>query len=154
PGVHVVVVRTVDGRTEERRINIAKRERQTVAFESLAPAPERPLLGEPRRVAPDRPASGEPRGVSPWLYVSGGVAAAGIAAGTVAGLLAIPNNKVADATCAGAACNPEGKAAADSARTEALISTVGFGVAGAGLATALIVYIALPSRPAMQQPAS
>jgi hypothetical protein len=62
PGLHVVTVRTVDGKSEERRINIARRERRTVAFESLspeslAPAVEQSVVREPRRA-------------SPWLYVS------------------------------------------------------------------------------------
>jgi hypothetical protein len=146
PGPHLVVVRTVDGKSEERRISIAKREHATVAFESPAPARSSPE-GRPAR---EQPVALEPRRVSPWLYVSGGVAAAGIGVGTIAGLFAISHKKVVDSNCLGPACNPDGKAAADSARTEALVSTVGFGVALAGMATALIVYLAQPSAPSRQ----
>jgi hypothetical protein len=72
--------------------------------------------------------------------------------GTIAGLLAVSHKRVVDANCAGPACNAEGKAAADTARTEALVSTVGFTVAFAGVATALIVYLAPPSAAASQPP--
>jgi hypothetical protein len=142
PGPHVVTVQTPDGSTQEQRISVAKREHRTVVFEPLAPAP-----------VPDRPVVLERRAVSPWIYISAGVGVAGVGVGSVAGLLAVSEKGVVDAHCAGPACNAEGKAAADTARTEAWVSTVGFGVGIAGLATAMIIYFAGRPSSRASQPA-
>jgi hypothetical protein len=76
------------------------------------------------------------------LYVAGGVAVAGLATGLVAGLLAYKQKSTIDSHCPDRTCDPQGRAALNSASSEARVSTVGvsFGIAGAATAAALLIF--------------
>jgi hypothetical protein len=64
-----------------------------------------------------------------------------MAAGTVAGLLALNEKSVVDDSCHGTACSPAGKDAADTGKAEALVSTVSFGVGLGALATLAVLLL-------------
>jgi hypothetical protein len=76
------------------------------------------------------------------VYVTGGVGVAGILTGSIAGLMALRDKSIVDGDCNGPACTTQrGKDAADAAKTEATVSTVGFGVGVAGLVSSVIIYL-------------
>ena len=62
------------------------------------------------------------------------------------GVLSMSKKREADSNCKGTLCTPEGKAAADSGKTLATASTIGFGVGIAGLAAATVIWFASPAR--------
>lgn len=76
------------------------------------------------------------------LYVAGGVAVAGLATGLVAGLLAYEQKSTIDGHCPNRTCDPQGRAALNSASSEARVSTVGvsLGIAGAATAAAVLIF--------------
>ena len=87
-------------------------------------------------------AAKEPAPISPtWMYVAGGVGAAGLATGIIAGLVALGNKGSIEDNCPERVCNAEGRDAVDAGQSAALVSTIGFavGLAGAGATVALFV---------------
>jgi hypothetical protein len=48
---------------------------------------------------------------------------------------------IVEQECAGPACSPRGKSAADRGKTEALVSTVAFGAGAVALAVTVILYV-------------
>jgi len=135
PGEHVIVFVGPDGARTEQRIVLAKGEHKTVVL-GFANARE-----AARAAAPSTPAPVSARGTSSWVYVTGGVGVAGILTGSIAGLIALRDKSVVSGNCDGLACNGRGKDAADAASTEAMVSTVGFGVGLAGLVSSVIIYL-------------
>jgi hypothetical protein len=78
---------------------------------------------------------------SPWLYVAGGIGVVGVGVGATAGVLAMGDKNILESECIGPACSARGKEAADRGKTEAIVSTVAFGVGAAALVTTLIVFL-------------
>jgi hypothetical protein len=83
-----------------------------------------------------------------WLYVSGGVALAGVATGLVAGALAYGHKSSIDSNCPNLECNATGRSAVNVARAEARVSSVGFtlGIAGAAAAVLLLTLAPHPNQ--------
>lgn len=79
--------------------------------------------------------------------IAGGVGVAGLALGGVTGLMALSKKSIIADSCVDNVCNAEGKAAADDAKLPGLLSTVGFGVGAAGLATGLVLWLTEPPAP-------
>jgi hypothetical protein len=82
-----------------------------------APAPRAPAHGDTRRL------------VGLWSGLA--VTAAGVAVGSVFGALTFQARDAARAACPGNLCQPGGLGDITRARTDATVSTIGFGVAGA-----------------------
>jgi hypothetical protein len=82
-------------------------------------------------------------------YIVGGVGLAGLAVGTVTGILTLGKKSTIDSECPDRACSPSGKSAVDSAQTTGLISTIGFGVGLVGLAGGAVLFLTArsPSQP-------
>lgn len=143
PGKHVVVARA-GGR--EARVDIDALESRTVKVElALAPGTTEPQLelaeepaaavpppSEPRKTEPEPVAA--PRSIPIVTYVAGGVGAAGIVVGSIAGLLAISHKNAAATECVDGECPPATWDDLDKARSLATVSTVGFVVGVVGLA--------------------
>jgi hypothetical protein len=144
PGKHVVLARA-GGR--ERRVDVDALESRTVKVElALAPRTTEPQLelaedpalavrppSEPSKTEPEPAAA--PRSSLPVVaYVAGGVGAAGIVVGSIAGLLAISHKNAAATDCVDGECPPSTWDDLDSARSLATVSTVGFVVGIVGLA--------------------
>ncbi len=72
---------------------------------------------------------------------------AGLVVGTVTGIMSMSKKREVDRECAGSACTPEGKAAADSGRTLGNVSTVAFGVGVVGLGAGVVLWFAAPRAP-------
>lgn len=80
-------------------------------------------------------------------YVVGGAGVLALAAGGYFGLRAKSQADDADAHCSGKFCSPAGLAGHDDAEQSALISTIGFGVGLAAVATgAILILTATPSK--------
>jgi hypothetical protein len=139
PGEHVIVFVGPDGARTEQRVVLAKGEHKTIVL-GFANAREAARAAQPSSTSRLPPA--REHQTSPWVYVTGGVGVAGILTGSIAGLMALRDKGVVDSDCMGPACTARGKDAADAARTEATVSTIGFGVGLAGLVSSVIIYLA------------
>lgn len=133
PGTHEIEASARGYVTEKRMVTVA--EKQTVTVElSLVKD-----VTSPRRVA---------------AYVVGGVGLAGLVVGGVMGGLAYDKLGVIGNNCSPPTekvrwCNATGLAAADSAQSTGLASTIGFAVGGVGVATAAILLVTERKRPAV-----
>lgn len=145
PGEHVIDFEGQGGAHAQQRVVLAKGERRTLVLGFAQP---RTQAAPPSSDEPDRPAdrpSSEPR-ITPWIYVTAGVGVAGIVTGSVAGILALRDKGVVKDECIGQACSARGKEAADAARVEATVSTVGFGVGLAGAVASAVLYLTSPTQ--------
>jgi hypothetical protein len=113
---------------------------------TLAPHEQRVLslrLAPPEKVAV--PVSGPQRPIS---FVVGGVGAASLLAGGVAGIVAIAQNRAASGHClTRTVCDARGVELGKSAKTSAMVSTVTMAVGGGALATGLILFLTAPRAP-------
>jgi len=140
PGEHVIVFVGPDGARTEQRVVLAKGEHKTIVL-GFANAREAAQAARPSSPPPLSPAAGDRPATSPWVYITGAAGVAGILTGSIAGLLAIHDKNVVDGACVGLACSARGKHAASAAKTEATVSTIGFGVGLAGLVSSVIIYL-------------
>jgi hypothetical protein len=163
PGEHVITADASDGRRFEEHFTLTKGEKQTHVVElKIAPAPVPPpvpLLPGTTSPSPPSPppaaiqvhelSSPTPKPSRTWAYVSGAIGLAGVAVGTVAGILTAEDKATIDKYC-GVGGNPpqscysQGLAAADDSKVAGLVSDIGFGVGAAGLATAVVLWIVRP----------
>jgi hypothetical protein len=152
PGDHMVAARVGSGTVEERMVTLGKGEKRAVELEPK-PAAQGPTAA-PRapfvpaddaalkaRSAPGQGMSGRRIGA----LVAGGVGAAGLVLGGITGAIALSKKSAIDEGCVDHVCTREGKAAADSARTPGLLSSIGFGVGAAGLAAGAVLWLTEPS---------
>jgi hypothetical protein len=162
PGEHVVTTQAPGGPIWEQRITLRKSEKKRLTLE-VKPAPEGealPVKTGSQSAMPGKPEAPPPKGAEGpggqrvAAYVVGGIGIAGLALGGVMGGLALgKKGTVADHCGKGigakneAACDPTGLDAVSSGRTLALVSTIGFAVGGAGIATAAVLLLTEPSRP-------
>lgn len=158
PGEHVAVARV--GKGESRRaFSIAASQQLTVelpppalaassappAASSAPPAASAPpTSASPSTTEPPPAEAPAPRGRSPYVYVAGGVGLAGLAVGSVAGIIALQKSSIVDKECRGTRCSPAGKEAGDAASQAALFSNIGFGVGVVGLAAATFLLLRDP----------
>lgn len=118
----------------------AAQDKQTVVIPKLTPAPTKPGAGPGGDVAP--PTNDKTRRTVG--FVVGGVGVVGIGVGAVMGILAAGAKGDLDKLCpvnasGNKVCTPEGQSKRDSANTNALVSTIGFGVGIAGVAVGAIL---------------
>jgi hypothetical protein len=141
PGDHVVTVKGPGGKKREYHITLAPGEQrdQVLEVEQSSEAPRPP----PPPPAPA--ASSDGASLRTWGYVAGGVGVVGLAVGGIMGAVVLGKKSTIDAHCVGNACDAEGKKAGDSAKSAAAISTVGFVVGTAALATGIVLLVVAPS---------
>ena len=156
PGPHVFTMHAPDGPLIEQRVDVEPGERKSTMLQVHAAPAAAPTEGdipatEPQE--PEEPPSGdtEPpakKSITPWVYVTGGIGAAGIVTGTVTGLMLLDKRSTIKSECNSRpdangqiACTQAGKDAADVAQhTLAPITTIALGVGAAGaLATILLI---------------
>jgi len=138
PGHHVVVAKTA---TAEGRQELDVREGEQKAVEITLVAMGAPAIQVPRGTpgTPDSQATSKTShspGLVTWIGV--GLAGAGIIAGSVTGLMAISKTPGLTSECPNHTCGPTAHSDLDSANTLAMVSNVGFAVAGVGAAVAVI----------------
>ncbi len=143
PGEHVIAIEMGGAIEHQQRVFVTKREHRTVSIEAPAspapPPPEPPNRSPAPQPSADRASSSsvghaQASPTTVGLVAGAFFATAGIAGGSIAGALAIGEKNTVDRECNGAACSAAGKQAADVGRTEAVVSTIAFGVGVAGVA--------------------
>lgn len=135
PGAHSLVVRAKGFEDATTTVTLAEAESKTVQLKLGAARPVEPapvvVVPPGGATKPDEPA----KGTSPLAYVGFGVAAAGLAAGMITGVLALGAASEAKTDCPGGVCaNSQAKDDAESGKTMGTISTISFIVAGVGAA--------------------
>jgi hypothetical protein len=150
PGEHVVAIEVGHAAVRQQKVVVVRGEHRTVSLEA-PPTPEPPAerpgrsaqpAPQPERPASRATASGSDSPSTAGLIAAGFFASTGIVVGAVAGALALGEKGIVDRYCTGAACSAEGKRAADTGRTEALVSTIAFGVGAAGVAAIAVLLFA------------
>ncbi len=144
PGKYTVVASAPGFREEREEVVLAESDSRELALElepSVGPTTE--TWSEPGRAA-TAPAVGEPARTSkltPLAYVGFGVGAAGIAVGSVAGLMSLSKASDAKDQCRENQCPPSASDDIDGAKTLATVSNVGFGVGIAGVAVGVYALV-------------
>jgi len=153
PGQYVIVTRVPNGGEHEARVTLQLGDQKRVTLEvnnsPLAPAaplasaavpPTQTIAGTSAAAEiPPEPARGNGRKTA--AYLAGGLGLAGVAVGTVTGILVLGKKSAVNDNCTGSACNSEGLAAANSAQNLATVSNVSFGVGVVGLAASAIMLL-------------
>lgn len=131
PGRHVVVL-DVNGRTAQAEVTVEEGKTRDVELEAPAgPAPPpSPPPPPPVAISSEPPAG---HATSPLVYVGFGTAAAGLAVGTIAGLVTLSKAGSLKDVCRNGRCPPSAQSDLDSSSTTGAIATVGFVVAGVGI---------------------
>jgi hypothetical protein len=158
PGPHVFTTRAPGGPLIEQRVDISAGERKAVTLDVRTsdgeavpdvPPPEEEVPGD---VPPE---TAKAPGRSPWVYVAGGIGAAGLVTGTVTGIILLGKRKTIFAECDPVPdepgkheCSDEGLRAVNQAQnTLAPVTTIAFGVGAAGAIATVVLLIAGPSSP-------
>jgi hypothetical protein len=96
-------------------------------------APTPPPAGPTPTPTPTQPTpSVEPAGMSPLVYVGFGAGVAGLAVGSVFGILALGTKSDLDGVCSGKTCPTFEQSTGDRLTLQATVSTIGFGVGVVG----------------------
>jgi hypothetical protein len=143
PGSHLVSAEIDGKRVWERTVTLEPGDHARLDVE-LAPPPldasqrldAQPSLGKAEHAADER---------RTWLYVAGGVGIAGLTTGLVSGVLAYSRTGTVDSNCPESSCNAKGRAALDTARGEARVSTVAFSLGVVGTAAAVLLLLLDPT---------
>jgi hypothetical protein len=139
PGEHTIAASLAGYEPASQTVTVAFGARQELAIPALtatpAPPPAEPVAAEPEP-APAPPVEEEPASEGPGtaVWIAAGVGAAGLVSGTVLGFLALSEQSDFDVAPT--------EAIADRGERLALFADVGFGVAVAGLVTALVLQLA------------
>lgn len=162
PGDHVISTQAPGGPVSEQRITIAPGDKKQVTLEvkgspavppaALAPSP--PVRSAPPAASPLSTGVAEaPTGRRTAVYVAGGVGVAGLVVGGVLGALTLGKKSIVDEHCGSGihstdetACDATGLDATESASSLGLVSTIGFGVALAGIGAAAVLYWTEPKQ--------
>lgn len=155
PGEHVVEATAPGYKTARAKITLTEGATDSVALtlepdpNAPKPKPEPVAKGEVTRTdtstkkAETTPAA--PNRVP--AYVALGVGVAGVAVGSIFGLMATSKESDLDSACPNKQCGPEQQDDIDTGKTFGTVSTVGFIVGGVGLVAGAALYIlAGPSR--------
>lgn len=154
PGKHVLVLHAGEAATAREvraEVNVVEGRSVEVLLEvPPAPSPAQPTLTPvaqppvaPTQTAP-APAEAPTHRSTPLLAKIGfGVGGAAAAAGLITGFMALEGSNSLSNECPGNQCvkGQHGASDLDAARTSAMISTVSFCVAGAGIALAIVVLL-------------
>lgn len=149
PGSHHYVVSGPGYEPLEGDFDLKEGEPRTIDLEpkKIAATPSSPVAaGIVSSTPPSDAGAAETRGgTSPLVWAGIGVGGAGLAFGSVTGLLAM--NKVASVkdACGGTTCPSSRKADVDSAKTLGVMSTVGFVAVGAGVGLVVTGLLMKPS---------
>lgn len=140
PGRHAVEAKAGEGTasiTATQEVDIVERESRDIVFVLRAPAPLPPVIRI--RTAPERPIQHEHAAALDYLvWIGFGAAAAGVAIGSIAGLMSIGDKNSVIGLCHDNRCPPSTYGELDSASSLATTSDVAFVIAGAGAAVGLV----------------
>jgi hypothetical protein len=147
-------------RTAVRRETLPARRETSLRIELVADTPAPPVAPEKTPAASPAPAAPAPStekdagagamsSQRTWAYVAGGIGVVGVGVGTYFGLRTLSLKNERDEECPETECTSErGVDLDESARSAALVSTIGFGVGVAALGTGLVLWLTEPDRDA------
>ena len=153
PGTHQIVARAPGYRPASAEVTLAEGGAESVSLaliadETAAPPPEKPPEPPPpQENPPAQPAdTAAAQGSDKTLaYVLWGVGGAGLLTGTITGVMAMGKKGDLDDQCSSNGdCPKSAQGDIDSAKTLALVSTIGFGVGIAGAAAGTVLYFMAP----------
>ncbi len=155
PGEHVLTARADNGATAERTVAIKEGETREVTLRLTAPAHSEDVTPapvgapvDPGTAEPQQDKAGDGSGQRTTGLVLMGVGAAGVVVGTVTGLMVLGKKGTIEDNCGiggdETACSADGVSEADSAKTLALVSTIGFGIGIAGLGAGATLFFTAP----------
>jgi hypothetical protein len=157
PGDHVVTTQVPGGANVVTRVRMEKAERKQIELKAAPPSqvpaktlPEPTIAPAPaKEPSPPTGSSEADAGTSNgsrkvWMYGAGGLGVAGLLVGSITGAIVLGKKGTIEDNCDSTRCNAAGKDAADSAQSLGLVSTIGFGVGLAGLATAAVLLFTEP----------
>lgn len=161
PGDHQLLLKTPSGTTKEVTVTLERGDVRRIEIPAPEPEPPPPVVPPPPAPAPAPPASaptsatsaasvdeGTTSGRRAVLYSALAVGIVGVAVGGISGAIVLTKKSTIDAHCVNAVCDsPDSASTANSAKTFGTMSTIGFAVGGAGLATAFVLWLTEPSRP-------
>jgi hypothetical protein len=140
PGHHVIVAKTehAEGKQE---IDVTEGQQKEVQVTLVATAPlpggeEHPTQGPAAEETPALATTSHGPTALTWVGVA--LAGAGVAVGTVAGIVSLSKKSSLESQCTNHICGPSSYGTYDAANTMAMLSTVGFIAAGAGAGVALV----------------
>jgi hypothetical protein len=155
PGEHVVTTQAPGGNSLVTRVTVEKGEHKRIELKMPPRKAKEPArAASAATIAPSASPASEPEPEhsetmsadtrSAIVYTAGAAGAVGLLVGSVSGAFVMGKKGTIDDNCVGTRCNATGKDAAETARTLGLVSTVGFGVGIAGLATAAFLLATEP----------
>lgn len=143
PGKHAVVAKNADGAAQHADVELAERDTKEIeltlplASPTVVVAPA-PGTGNARSPASDDRGAERGPAATALIYGGFGVAAAGLAVGTITGVLTLSKAGTVKDQCENGICDPAAQADLDSASSLATVSTIGFAVAGAGVVCGVV----------------
>ncbi len=148
PGEYVLTTHVPGGPVTEKRVRMAKGEKQSIVLDVLLPPEVKPPSEKPILTPPLSPT--HPRTIAGGVFL--GIGGVLLATGAIGGGIAMSSKSTADAHCGGRVgfpdnpnmCDDEGKAATNSARAASTVSTIGFVGAGIGAALGIILIATSP----------
>ena len=148
PGPHAVVTRVPGGQDHLMTVTVALGEAKRVPLEvddSVAAVGATPVAASVAHEAPTStdapPEPGASKSGHTAAYVAGGIGIAGIVVGSVTGIMVLGKHGTVKDSCTDHTCSADGVSAANSGKTLAIVSDIGFGVGIAGLATGAILLL-------------
>jgi hypothetical protein len=148
PGTHEVVA-TVDTRQKKVDVELAEGETRTldVAFEPAPPAEVEPPAPAREAPPPPPPPVAERPRPNALAWIGFGVAGAGLAVGSVTGVLAFTNKTAAEDYCLDNVCSPAAHDDITTSKTMGTVSTIAFAVAVVGAAVGVYGLVTAPRKP-------
>jgi len=163
PGDHVVEATASGFLKASARVTLTGADKKTVALkleiDPNAPAPSTPSASDdakgssaapsvqsgagPRASALATPAAPPEAPSHAAAYVSWGVGLAGVGVGTAFGLIALKDKHSLNDSCASNVCPSSSRDSVDTAKRSGNISTIAFGVGGAGLLLGTVLYFSV-----------
>jgi hypothetical protein len=139
PGPHHVVAKA-PGFAAAADVTLAEGQSKALVLQL---APLSPVAGSSGSGAAPSPEAPTPTASNRLpAYLSFGVGAAGILVGSVTGILAVAAKGRLNSECSGKVCPPSSQSDIDALNTNAIVSTVGWGVGIAGAAAGVYFWIA------------
>jgi hypothetical protein len=137
PGHHVVKVKSKHSQGQAE-VDVKEAEQKSLEG-ALTVVAEPEAAPQQQSEEPSAPVKSHSPTVLTWIGI--GLAGAGVATGTVTGIMSLNKKSALQNECPNGKCGPDQNSDYQAANTFALVSTIGFAVAGAGAALAVVTLV-------------
>jgi len=150
PGHHVVKVKSKHSQGQAE-VDVKEAEQKSLevpltVFAEPEPEPQQQAASQQQSEEPAAPVKSHSPTVLTWIGI--GLAGAGVATGAVTGVMSLNKKSDLQNECPNGICGPDQHSDYQAANTFALVSTIGFAVAGAGAALAVVTLVVGHEEPA------